>query len=204
MRIVVLGATSRTGRWLLAQAQQRGHQIVAFTRRPEALPASPAPAAVIRGDGRDPGALTEALAGADAAISLLPGGGRADPHLASAAARALITAMPRAGVDRLVVVSAYPIAGDRPRLPIWVLRRVLATPYADVAQMEQIVTVSDLDWTIARLNRLTSKPATGAITTSTGLLDRPRPHSRADTAAVLLDLAERPVPARTAVNVTGA
>ncbi len=204
MRIVVLGGTSRTGRQLLAQAQQRGHQIVAFTRRPEALPASPALAAVIRGDGRDPGALTGALAGADAAISLLPGGGRADPHLASAAARALITAMPCAGVDRLVVVSAYPIAGDRPRLPIWVLRRVLATPYADVAQMEQIITASDLDWTIARLNRLTSKPATGAITTSTGLLDRPRPHSRADTAAVLLDLAERPVPARSAVNVTGA
>ena len=70
--------------------------------------------------------------------------------------------------------------------------------------MEQIVQASDLDWTIARLNRLTSKPATGAITTSTGLLARPRPHTRADTAAVLLDLAERPAPARTAVNVTGA
>ena len=204
MRIVVLGATSRTGLQLLAEARRRGHQIVAFTRRPEALPDSPALAAVIRGDGRDPGALTGALAGADAAISLLPGGGRADPHLASAAARALITAMPRAGVDRLVVVSAYPIAGDRPRLAIWVLRRVLATPYADVAQMEQIVTASDLDWAIARLNRLTSKPATGAITASTGLLDRARPHTRADTAAVLLDLAERPAPARTAVNLTGA
>lgn len=203
MKIVVLGATSRTGLQLLAEARRRGHQIAAFTRRPEALPDSAALAAVVRGDGRDPGALTGALAGADAAISLLPGG-RADPHLASAAARALITAMPRAGVDRLVVVSAYPIAGDRPPLPIWVLRRVLATPYADVAQMEQIVTASDLNWAIARLNRLTSKPATGAIATSTGLLARARPHTRADTAAVLLDLAERPAPARTAVNVTGA
>jgi hypothetical protein len=111
--------------------------------------------------------------------------------------------MPRAGVDRLVVVSAYPIAGDRPRLPVRVLRRVLATPYADVARMEQIVTASGLNWAIARLNRLTSKPATGAITTSTALLARPRPHTRAGTAAVLLDLAGRPAPARTAVNLTG-
>jgi uncharacterized protein YbjT (DUF2867 family) len=204
MRIVVLGATSRTGLLLLAEAQRRGHQIVAFTRRPEALPDSPALAAVVRGDGRDPGALAGALAGADAAISLLPGGGRAEPHLAATAARALSTAMARAGVGRLVVVSAYPVAGDRPRLPVWILRRVLAVPYADVAQMEQIITASGLDWTIARLNRLTSKPATGAITTSTGLLARPRPHSRADTAAVLLDLAERPAPARDAVNITGA
>jgi hypothetical protein len=70
--------------------------------------------------------------------------------------------------------------------------------------MEQIVTASDLDWAIARLNRLTSKPATGAIATSTRLLDGASPHTRADTAAVLLDLAERPAPARTAVNVTGA
>jgi uncharacterized protein YbjT (DUF2867 family) len=69
MRIVVLGATSRTGLQLLAQARRRGHQIVAFTRRPEALPDSAALAAVVRGDGRDPGALTGALAGADAAIS---------------------------------------------------------------------------------------------------------------------------------------
>ena len=45
---------------------------------------------------------------------------------------------------------------------------------------------------------------TGAIATSTRLLDRASPHTRADTAAVLLDLAERPAPARTAVNVTGA
>lgn len=90
MRIVVLGATSRTGLQLLAQARQRGHEIVAFTRRPAALPDSPALAAVVRGDGREPSALTGALGGADAAISLLPGGGRADPHLASAAARTAV------------------------------------------------------------------------------------------------------------------
>lgn len=56
--------------------------------------------------------------------------------------------------------------------------------------MDQIVTVSDLDWTIARLNRLTSSPAVGAITTGT--------------AAVLLDLAEHHASARIAMNVTGA
>jgi uncharacterized protein YbjT (DUF2867 family) len=203
MRIVVLGATSRTGLCLLIESQRRGHQIVAFTRRPEALPGSPAAAAVIRGDGRDLAALRSALTGADAVISLLPGGSRRDPHLAAETARALITAMNDTGVTRLVVVSAYPIVGDRPRLPIWILRRVLASQYTDVAQMEQIISASSLAWTIARLNRLTSKPATGAITMSTGLLPRARAHTRADTAATLLDLAEDPALARTPVNVTG-
>ncbi len=126
MRIVVPGPTSRTGLLALARAQRRGHQIVVFTRRPEARPDSPALAAVVRGDGRDAGTLAETLAGADAAISLLPRGGRADPLLASTAARALITAMTRAAMGRLAVVSACPVASDRPRIAIRILRRDLA------------------------------------------------------------------------------
>jgi NAD(P)H-binding len=175
MRIVVLGSTSRTGLCLLAEAQRRGHQIVAFTRRPHALPDSPPPATVVHSDGRDPATLRTALTGADAVISLLPGGNRHNP-----------------------------IVGDRPRLPIWILRRLLATPYADVSQMEQIISTSDLDWTIARLNRLTSKPATGAITTSTSLLTKPRPHTRADAASILLNLVETTTSVQTAINISGA
>jgi hypothetical protein len=45
---------------------------------------------------------------------------------------------------------------------------------------------------------------TGLLLLAGGGRAGPRPHSRADTAAVLLDLAERPAPARTALNVTGA
>lgn len=200
MRIAVLGATSRTGLLLLAEASKRGHQVVAFTRRPEQCPAV---ASVVHGDGRDPKVLASALPGADAVISLLPGGNRSDPSVSAAAARALVATMPAAGVKRLVAVSAYPVVGDRPRVPIWILRRVLATAYADVAEMERILTASELDWIIARLNRLTDKPASGAITSSIELLDRARGHSRADAAALLLDLAERPGPARFAVNVSG-
>ncbi|MGP3931581.1 NAD(P)-dependent oxidoreductase [Nonomuraea sp. KM88] len=203
MKIVVLGATSRTGLCLLAEARRRGHHVVAFTRRPDALDAVAAPAEIVHNDGRDLDTVRAALAGVDAVISLLPGGGRRDPHLAAESAHVLITAMADAGVRRLVVVSAYPIVGVRPRVPIWILRRVLATPYADVSRMERIVSAADLDWTIARLNRLVDRPATGAITTGTGLLAKPRPHSRADTAAMLLDLAEDSQTARSALNVSG-
>jgi uncharacterized protein YbjT (DUF2867 family) len=203
MRIVVLGSTSRTGLCLLTEAHRRDHQVVAFTRRPHALPADPPPAVTVHGDGRDLPALRTALTGADAVISLLPGGGRRDPHLATETARAVIAAMTDTGVKRLVVVSAYPIVGDRPRLPVWILRRLLATPYADASRMERLVSASDLNWTIARLNRLTDEPATGAVTTSTGLLPRPRPHTRADTAGLLLDLAENTTLPPAAVNVSG-
>jgi NAD(P)H-binding len=108
------------------------------------------------------------------------------------------------GVRRLVVTSAYPIIVDKPPLAMAVLRRLLATSYADNAAMEQLVSSSGLDWTIVRLNRLTNKAATGAVHTSRGLLERPRAIARADAAATLLDIVADPALARTAINVAGA
>jgi len=66
--------------------------------------------------------------------------------------------MPATGVRRVAMISAYPIVGIRPRLPIAVLRFVFAESYADAAEMEQILAGSDLDWTVLRLNRLTDGP----------------------------------------------
>ena len=83
------------------------------------------------------------------------------------------------------------------------LRKVLATPYADVANAEQIAAASGLDWTITRLNRLTNQPPAGQPHYSTGLLDRPTGLSRADAATLLVDLAETRNHARQALNVRG-
>ncbi|NRQ32201.1 SDR family oxidoreductase [Nonomuraea sp. NN258] len=203
MRIAVVGATSRTGLHLLAEAARRGHEVAAATRRPGALPAD-TPARTVTGDGRDPRVVTEVIAGADAVIAIVNGGDRADPHRAEHVLRTVTAAMAAEGVRRLVVTSAYPIVGERPRLAIWLLNRLLATSYADVRAMEALVRATDLDWTIARLNRLTDKPPTGRVTCSGDLLDSPRPMSRADSAAALLDLAESRERGRTAVNLCGA
>jgi len=152
MRLAVLGATSRTGLLLLGQAAERGHGIVAFTRRPQDLPATTPPITAVR-DGLSVEAMRAALTRVDGVISLLPGGNRHNPHLASDTIHRLITAMTERGVKRLVVVSAYPLVADRPRVPVWILRRLLAVPYADIARMEQLVSESGLDWTVWRCDR---------------------------------------------------
>jgi uncharacterized protein YbjT (DUF2867 family) len=203
MRITVFGSTGRTGKCVLAEALRRDHQVVAFTRRPDELTDSGSLAAVVHGDGRDPTAVRTAVAGADGVISIVAGGNRADPHRAAEVTRTIIAAMTGLGGGRLVVTSAYPIVADRPRLPIWLLRRVLATPYADVSELEQAVLSCDLAWTIARLNRLTDGPAVGTALTSRDLLAKPRSLTRADAAATLLDLVEDGALARTAVNIAG-
>jgi putative NADH-flavin reductase len=203
MKLTVVGATGRTARHVLAEGGRRGHQLTALTRRPQALEDPAALAAVVQGDGRDPHTVRKAIDGADAVISTVPGAVRNDPHRLADTARVLTQAMADLGVRRLVVTSVYPIVVDDPPLGMAILRRLLATPYADNAAMEQLVATSGLDWTIVRLNRLTNKPATSTVHTSRGLLAKPRAIARADVAATLLDIVADPTLARTAINVAG-
>jgi putative NADH-flavin reductase len=204
MKLTVFGATGRTGRHLLAEGARRGHQLTACTRRPQALDDPTALAAVVQGDARDPHTVHTAIDGADAVISTIAGGTRQDPHRLADTTRVITQAMADLGVRRLVVTSAYPIIVQDPPPAMAVLRRLLATSYADNAAMERLVAASGLDWTIVRLNRLTNKAASGRIHTSRGLLAKPHGIARGDAAATLLDIVEDTTLARTAINVSGA
>jgi uncharacterized protein YbjT (DUF2867 family) len=203
VNLTVFGSTGRTGRHAVEQAMARGHHVTAFTRHPDALADSAGLAAVVHGDGRDPQAVRKAVRGADAVIAVIGPASRKGPHQVSEVAATLIAAMGDEGVRRLVITSAYPLVGDRPRIPIAVLRKILAAVYADAAAMERAVSDSSLDWTIARLNRLTNKPATGQARISAGLFARPTAITRADTARALLDITEDLALARAAVNIAG-
>jgi putative NADH-flavin reductase len=204
MKLTVFGSTGRTGRHVLAEGLRRGHQITAFTRRADALQSTSTLAAVVEGDARDPDAVREAIADADAVIAIIAARSRNGPHQVADAARVITEAMLDARVRRIVITSAYPIVGDKPRLPMALLKAIFAAPYADNAAMEQLVSTSDLDWTIARLNRLTDKPARGAVRTSRDLLDKPSSITRADAAATLLDITHDAALAKTAINLAGA
>jgi uncharacterized protein YbjT (DUF2867 family) len=60
MRIMVFGATGRTGRYLLAEGLRRDHRLTAFARWPAALVGPSTPAAVAMDDGRDPHTVRKA------------------------------------------------------------------------------------------------------------------------------------------------
>ncbi|NUW36210.1 SDR family oxidoreductase [Nonomuraea sp. SMC257] len=201
MNVTLIGSTGRTGRHVLAEALRRGHRVTAFTRDAAALPVEPH--AVVEGDGRDLEKMRTAVAGAGAVISIINGGDSGDPHRAAQATRTVIQAMTETGVRRLVVTTPYPIVARRPYPLMWLLRRLLATPYADARDLEQTVSASDLDWTIARLTRLTDRPATGAVAIHRGLLARPRALTRADVARTLLDIAQETHLSGVAVNIHG-
>jgi putative NADH-flavin reductase len=202
LRLFILGATGGTGRALVDQARERGHEITAFVRSPQRLGA-PRGVTVLQGDPRSVAELSAALPGHDAVLSALgsPGAGRTT--LLRECARSTVAAMQDVGVRRLLVVSAAMLfdAG----ILFALLRRILLRNVAeDSREMERVVTASGLDWTIARPPKLTNGPLTGHYQVADGRMPSGRISiSRADVAHFLLDALERDAHARQIVGMAG-
>lgn len=186
MRLAILGATGRIGAYLLDSALDNGYEVHALARGPQDRP-DRAGLTVTRGDALDPVAVAEVIGGADAVLSALGPRGAKTPGLLAGAASNIVAAMAKTGVQRLVCVSAAGafITGDPDSawLVKLILPRVLAKPFADTRQMEDLIRASGLDWTLVRATRLVNRPGTGKYRVRP---DYPPPHgntiARADVA----------------------
>jgi putative NADH-flavin reductase len=72
MKLLVLGATGKTGQLVLAAARRVGHDVTVLVRDPARLP-STAGLMVVTGDATSGTDLGRALAGQDAVVSVVGG-----------------------------------------------------------------------------------------------------------------------------------
>ena len=103
MKIVVFGATGNIGQRIVKEALNRGHAVTAASRN--AAKASDPRARAVQADATDVESVVSAVRGADAVVSAVsprPGSTGKAPSLV-AVARTLLSALPRAGVTRLLV-----------------------------------------------------------------------------------------------------
>lgn len=107
MRILVLGATGRTGAEAVGQAVAAGHQVRALVRDPRKLGSDPAEA--VTGDATDPAAVARAASGADAVLVALGPGRDLKSDLASRSAQVLTKALEARAT--VVILSAFGV-GD--------------------------------------------------------------------------------------------
>jgi putative NADH-flavin reductase len=176
MKLVVLGATGSTGLEIVRQAIEQGHSVTAFVRSAERLKPFRDRISVKQGNLLDAAELEPVLQGHDAVLSAF--GPRApiskmDAHLLRQFAIALTSAMPRAGVRRVVVESVAFLFKDAVIPPAYLLGKLLfPRVLADASAMEKVLEKSGLDWTIARPPRLTAKPYTGKYRVRDGHLPR--------------------------------
>jgi putative NADH-flavin reductase len=205
MRLVIFGSTGPTGRELVSQALQNGHDVTAVARDPAAVDATPARLQVVRADVLDRSSIDGVLSGVDAVLSAIGTHGRQPTTVYSMGTSNIRDAMRQAGVRRFVGISALPVASRTELGPAerWIVVPLLSMffgeMYTDMTRMEQVLRDSDLDFTIMRPPQLTNERATGRYRTAINRrLPRARKISRADLAAEMLQV----IPNRDTVRAT--
>ena len=166
MKLIVFGASGRTGHEIVQQALAQQHTVTAFVRDPDSFEIKHDHLKVIRGDITAYQDVEKAISGHDAVLSAL--GPRTlikrIPALVSGIQN-IVRAMENTGVRRMVYESALGVGDSEADQNLvfryFILPVLLGRDYADHAANEQTIRTSTLDWVIVRPARLVDGPRTG-------------------------------------------
>lgn len=202
MDITVFGASGRTGRPLVAQALDAGHGVTAFVRDAAGFRADLDPAdadherlSVVVGDAYTGEGVADAVAGADAVLSVLGQTKEGPDDLLTVAGGHVMDAMETAGVDRYVTLvgAGVTMPGEDVSLSGRVigglLRLVNPEVLADAEAHVEDVRSRDLAWTVVRAPRLSEADARGEYRVGDVTPGR-QAVARADVADFVLGVAE--------------
>jgi putative NADH-flavin reductase len=194
MKLIVFGASGKTGRHIVQQALDAGHTVTAFVRNPAAFEVQHTRLNVVQGDILDATSVDRALPGHNAVLSALgTKTGERAPVLSQGMGH-IIAAMKRHGVRRLIVESSIAMPDNKPYMDFsgrvmteFVSRFVLRAMWQDKMAMEALIQESGLDSVIVRPITLTTGPYTGHYQHGIGLPVRMSSKiSRADVADFML------------------
>ncbi|HEY1742738.1 MAG TPA: SDR family oxidoreductase [Granulicella sp.] len=167
MKVLVFGATGKTGGLIVDRAVAKGHEVTVLVR--DANKFTREGVRILTGDATKPNDVLKAVRGQEAVIDAIGG---ATPYkttrLESTSVRNIIEAMQTEDVQRLIVISMMGLGESRAQAPFW-YKYLLMTTFlhgstADKALMEGEVTTSGLDYLIARPPILKDEPPTGSVT----------------------------------------
>ncbi len=160
MRVLVVGATGRSGRAAVRALADGGHEVTAFARRASSVPDVRA----VDGDATAPADVDRAVRGQDAVVVTLGisesalrvrlrGSSGTPGDVRSRGTAEVLRAMREQGVRRLVVQSSYGVGPSRDRLPLssrLVFAALLRPQIDDHERQEELVRAAGLDWTVVQ------------------------------------------------------
>jgi len=196
MKITIFGASGRTGQHLVRQALERGYTVNAFARSPEKLDAHGEDLAVVQGDVQDAAAVSRAVAGADAVISVLGPTENKPTFVVTQGTQNILEAMQEHGVERLVISAGAGVADpkDEPKLfnraINLLLKLVSRWVYEDMQRTVAAVRNSQVKWTVVRVPMLTDDEPTGEVKAGYVGAGMGIRLSRADMASFMLEQVE--------------
>ena len=175
MNVSLLGSTGFVGTSVLGELLAAGHHVTALVRNPDRIGARES-LTVLVGDAGDSDAVARTVRGTEAVISCLgtPRHEKQPVDFLASAMRNIISAMERAGVERLIAISGagVTVAGERKPFPhnaISALIRIVAHDMVAAKEQEFTVLQSSpaIAWTAVRPTRVVEGPASGRIRVAT-------------------------------------
>jgi len=186
MRVTVFGASGRTGRRVVEQGLERGHEITAFVRDASRFEGSHDRLTVVEGDARDPHAVAAVVRGSDAIISVLALKKPEDEPGYSEATRTIVEAAGRReGVRRIVVTANNDVFGDDE------VTGEFAVHAREHRRNRETLKASGLDWSIVAAGWVVDEPGTGSYQAVVDANAAKRKIAPADFATAVLDALER-------------
>ena len=166
LRVLIIGASGGTGRQLVQQALDLGHQVTAFVRKPARLKIEHPNLKVVQGNVLDYASVEAAMPGQSAVICALGHKRWFYPtRILSEGTRNILRAMKARNVPRFICETSLGIGNAAGRggffNTFFVIPFILPFYFWDKVRQEEIIAESDRDWVIVRPGHLTNGAARG-------------------------------------------
>jgi putative NADH-flavin reductase len=167
MKLTIFGSTGGTGRQIVTQALEQGHEVTAFARSPEKLDQKHEKLKIVKGDVLDLASVECVIQGQDAVLCALGMPAIMDKSgLRANGTKNIIHVMEKTGVKRFICQSAFGVDDSREMLPFHykylIIPLLMRRVYADHEIQESYIKKSQLDWIIARPGVLTDDERSGS------------------------------------------
>ena len=163
MKIVIFGASGRTGIITVFQALEKGHQVIAFTRKSSSVTIQHKNLLIHQGDILEYEKVKQAVEGQDVVISALGVESRKYTTVLSEGTANIIRAMNELKVKRFICMSSAGILGNDGGF--WfgkiILPLFLKQIFEDKKRQMKLIQESNLEWVLIRPVGLTDAPKTG-------------------------------------------
>ncbi|HEX6224812.1 MAG TPA: NAD(P)H-binding protein [Chryseolinea sp.] len=187
MRVLLLGASGRTGRYVVEKIIQAGYELNCLVRDHGKIKSLSDKMTIFEGAAEKISDLEKAISNCDAIINVLNVSRNSDfpwaklrtpPTFLSDVSRNVVMLAEKNNVRRIVVCSAWGVAETKNDLPGWFRWLIdnsnIGYAYRDHERQEKIVRESKLAWTIVRPAGLTNFKGDQQIIESYNNIPKPR------------------------------
>lgn len=163
MKVVIFGASGKTGTLVIEEALSSGYDVIAYVRTKESIKSVHPNLKVAVGQLNEKDKLKSAIIGSDACISTLGGASmtKHSPQIMEGIDN-IISIMEEVNVRRFIYMSSIGAGNSRYCMPqpirFFIADLMLRVPLADHTVNENRIIQSQLEWTVIRPGGLTDGP----------------------------------------------